>query len=423
MNSEPNEASAQARTSKLSADPIRDFYTSYPFPPPLENLERALEIYKDENVRRAEFHVLWPGSAYRTDLDVLVAGCGTWQSAKYALCHADSRVVAIDVSPTSIEHTERLKQKYNLTNLEVRQMRLEEVADLDREFDYVICTGVLHHLADPDAGLRALRSVLRRDGAMYLMVYAPYGRTGVYMMQEYCRMLGVGKSDEEMRDLIAALRMLPQHHPLIATQGGSREFQISEALIDALLNPRDRAYSVPQLFDLLDGSELTLGRWYWQAAYLPQCGFIARTPHGERLAALPEREQYAAMELWRGWMSNHSVVVHRNDADRDRSKVRFDDDGEYLRYVPVRMPSTRLVEQSLPPGAAGVLVNQTHVFSDLYLIINPLEKQIFEAIDGQRTVTEVVESVNEDPAMADVREFFEKLWLHDQVVFDISKAG
>lgn len=400
-------------------DPICEFYTNHPFPPPLENLDRALDLYKDENVRRSEFHLLWPGKEYREDLDVLVAGCGTWQAAKYALCHPASRVVAIDVSTTSLDHTERLKQKYNLTNLDVRQLPIENAADLDHSFDHIICTGVLHHLAEPDAGLAALRSVLKPDGALYLMVYAPYGRAGVYMMQEYCRLLGVGTSREELTDLISSLKMLPQFHPVLSAQGGSREFMNSDALADALLNPRDRAYSVPQLFDFLERSGLVFGRWYWQAAYSPQCGSIARTPHAARIAELPEREQYAAVELWRGLMSNHSVVAYRNDADQGQAKVRFD--GEQLSYVPVRLPWTTCVEQSIPPGAAGVLVNQTHVFSDLFVIINALEKQLFDAIDGRRSIAEILESLNETDNL-DAAEFFEKLWRHDQVVFDTSKT-
>ena len=418
MTSESTEAAAEARTSNANTDPISEFYNSHPFPPPLENLERALDLYKDENVRLAEFHLLWPDREYRADLDVLVAGCGTWQAAKYALTHPAARVVAIDVSTTSLEHTQKLKEKYNLANLEARELPIESAGELDQQFDHVICTGVLHHLADPDVGLRALRSVLKRDGTMYLMVYAPYGRTGVYMMQDYCRMLGVGTSIPEVNDLIVVLKLLPQHHPVLASQGGSREFLNSDALVDALLNPRDRAYSVPQLFEFLDRSELVLGRWYWQAPYLPQCGSIARTPHAGRLAALPERDQYAAMELWRGLMSNHSFVVQRNDADYHGPKVRFDGDS-YLRYVPLRLPWTRALQQSLPDGAAGALVNQTHVFADLFVLLNEHEKQVFEAIDGRRNIAEILETVQDQ---ADARHFFEKLWQHDQVVFDTSKT-
>ena len=83
----------------------------------------------------------------------------------------------------------------------------------------------------------------------------------------------------------------------------------ADALADALLNPRDRSYSVPQLFDFIERNGLTFERWYRQAPYLPQCGAIAATPHATRLAALSEREQYAAMELWRGTLASHSVIV------------------------------------------------------------------------------------------------------------------
>ena len=79
--------------------------------------------------------------------------------------------------------------------------RLRTSAELGRTFDQVVCTGVLHHLPDPDLGLRALRDVLRPQGAMHLMVYALYGRAGIYMMQEYCRLLGISSSDTDLRDL------------------------------------------------------------------------------------------------------------------------------------------------------------------------------------------------------------------------------
>src|ERR1051325_1974488 len=204
-------AKSAESAAKTIADPIRDFYTSHPFPPPIENLDRAREMWRDENVHRAEHHLLWPEQEYRAELDVLVAGCGTWQAAKYAIGHPKARVLGIDVSSTTLEHTLRLKQSYDLTNLEARQLEVENVGELDQQFDLIICTGVLHHLVDPDAGLRALRAVLKPDGAMNLMVYAPYGRDGVYMMQEYCRRLGVGTSQEEIHALMTVLRYLPEH--------------------------------------------------------------------------------------------------------------------------------------------------------------------------------------------------------------------
>ena len=403
---------------KTEFDPVAEFYTDHPFPPPVENLER--DMWQNENAHRAEYHLLWPHKEYRADLDVLVAGCGTSQAAKFALNHPAARVVGIDVTPASITHTEKLKRKYNLTNLETRQLPIENVAELDQRFDVIVCTGVLHHLADPDAALRALRSVLRTDGAMYLLVYAPYGRTGMCVLHDYCRALGLGTSRQEMTDLFETLKVLPQHHPLFAAQGGSREFLDGDMLADALLNPRERSYSVPELFDFIEGNGLVLGRWYSQAPYLPQCGPFAVTPHAKRLATLPEREQYAAMEMWRGLIGSHTFVAHRNDMNYDGLEVRFDNE-QYLRYVPIRLPWTMCAQDRVPPGAAGVLLNHAHQYHDLFLTIDVHEKRMFDAIDGRHSVAEIVDKVA-GKASQIARGFFEKLWRYDQVVFNTSRA-
>lgn len=400
-------------------DPITEFYTRHPYPSPVANLDRARDEWKDANRLRAEYHLLWPHRPYHAAFDILIAGCGTWQAAKYALCHPDARVVGIDVSATSIAYTQTLKQQYDLTNLEIAQLPLERAGELQREFDLIVCTGVLHHLADPDAGLRALRDTLTTDGAVYLMVYAPYGRTGVYMLQDYCRRLGIETSDREIHDLVATLEALPQHHPLVTLLRGSRDAADPDAMADALLNPRDRAYSVPQLLDLIDRTGLTFGRWYWQAPYLPQCGAFASTPHANRLARLSSHEQYAAMELWRGTMTAHSVIVHRGRI-AEHSGVRFDDE-RWSEYVPVRLPWTQMIQQRLPVGAAGVLLNKSHPFHDLILAIDPIEKRLFDGIDGRHRIAEIAECVSVDRHRAGA--FFEKLWWNDQVVFDASNIA
>jgi SAM-dependent methyltransferase len=405
-----------------SADPVRDFYTNHPYPPPVANLDRARDEWLDGNRRRSEYHLLWPDRPYRTDLDILVAGCGTWQAAKYALCHPDASIVGIDVSTTSLDHTKALQRQYNLTNLETRQLPIESAAALERRFDLIVCTGVLHHLADPDAGLRALGSVLRPGGVMYVMLYAPYGRTGVYMLQDYSRRLGIGSSAQEIGDLAAVVKALPQNHPLAALMRGSRDSENGHALADALLNPRDRSYSVPQLFEFIERNGLRFERWYSQAPYLPRCGAIAATPHATRLGALSEREQYAAMELWRGTLASHSVIVSRADASPMSTKPRFDDQADWPRYVPVRLPGTVCVQQRLPAGAAGVLLSRYHTHPDLIVIIDALEKQMLDAVDGRRSIAQIVDGAG-DRLLPRARVFFERLHWYDQVVFDSSQAG
>ena len=187
-------------------------------------------------------------------------------------------------------YTQELKRKYNLANLQVHQLPIDRVSELKMNFDQIVCTGVLHHLADPDSGLAALRSVLKPDGAMHLMVYAPYGRTGVYMLQEFCRRLGIRATNEGIGNLITVLRALPPGHPLETVLREAPDFQQEAALADALLHPQDRAYSVPQLFDFIQRGGLTFGRWVKQAPYSAHCGLIgAPSPGLANGRAFPRR--------------------------------------------------------------------------------------------------------------------------------------
>ena len=131
-------------------------------------------------------------------------------------------ITGIDVSDTSLRDTRELQREYNLENLELHELPVERVRELGRSFDLVVCTGVLHHLPDPDYGLRALRDVLRPSGAMRLMVYARYGRAGIYMMQEYCRLLEISASVTDLRSLGATLEALPPNHPIQVCWPGRR---------------------------------------------------------------------------------------------------------------------------------------------------------------------------------------------------------
>jgi 2-polyprenyl-3-methyl-5-hydroxy-6-metoxy-1,4-benzoquinol methylase len=404
---------------------VQDFYERYPYPRPIHSLENYRRLWQDQQRRRADYHLFWPARPYREDHAMLIAGCGTSQAAKHALRWPAAQVTGIDFSATSVRCTEELKRNYHLSNLQVRQLPVERVNELETSFDQIICTGVLHHLADPDAGLSALRGVLKPDGAMHLMVYAPYGRAGIYMLQEFCRRLDIHATDEEIRDLIAALGALSPGHPLRNLLREAPDFRQEAELVDALLHPRDRAYSVSQLFDFLERGGLTFGRWLKQAPYNPHCGVMEKIPQASRMAQLPLAEQYAAVELFRGTMILHSVVVYRNDSPGGPHPVSFAGDA-WLDYVPLRMADTISVQERLPPGAASVLINQTHTYRDLFMPIDSTEKGLFDAIDGNCSIGGIVERTlpsSQTTSQLDMaRTFFEKLWWYDQVVFDASRC-
>jgi len=407
-----------AETPADRALAIRAFYESHPYPAPINSLEQRLDRYRDPHRRRAQNLLLWPLEKPRPDRSILVAGCGTSQAARHALMEPDARITAIDVSETSLRHTHDLQQKHDIGNLQLHRLAIERIGELGETFDQIVCTGVLHHLSDPDAGLRALRDVLAVDGAMHIMVYAPYGRAGITMMQDYCRLLGIGVRDEDLRDLGETVQALPIDHPIAGVVKRAKDFAQPNALADALLNPQDRAYSVPELYDWLERCGLKFGRWVEQAGYLPQGGAIRDAPHAARLAALPPRSQHAALELLRGTMDRHSFIAYRDDRERDAQPIAFEDKA-WRSFVPVRIPWTLTIKDRAPRGVSAVLINPRHTYPDLAFFIDAAEERVFTAIDGERSAAEILQSAT--MGNQEGRQLFKQLWEYDLIAFDAKR--
>ncbi len=174
-------------------------------------------------------------------------------------------------------------------------------------------------------------------------------------------------------------------------------------------------------------ARLTFGRWVRQAPYSPQAGVMARVPQASRIAGLSPAEQYTAAELFRGTMLRHSAIVYRDDGPHG-SAQRMDFAGDaWLEYVPIRMSDTLCLHERLPAGAAAVLINRTHTYRDLFLPIDSTEKRLFDAINGNRSIGEIIARTLPHapgtPLLEVARGLFERLWRHDQVVFDRSAGA
>ena len=85
-----------ATTMGTGSVEVQDFYERYPYPRPIDSLDKYRQAWQDRQRRRADFHLFWPERAYREDQSILIAGCGTSQAAKHAMRWPDAQVTGID---------------------------------------------------------------------------------------------------------------------------------------------------------------------------------------------------------------------------------------------------------------------------------------------------------------------------------------
>jgi hypothetical protein len=81
------------------------------------------------------------------------------------------------------------------------------------------------------------------------------------------------------------------------------------------------------------------------------------------------------------------------------------------------------VRERLPPGSAAVLINRSHTFTDLICTVDSFEDRLLGAIDGNRTLAEILHfALPDGGGQSRALRFFERLWQYDQIVFDASRA-
>jgi len=393
---------------------VQELYERQPYPTPPEQLDGFVQRKLiTRGAPSLYYHLYWPFDKQRKDLDILIAGCGTSQAAEMALYEPKANITAIDFSNTSLQHTRKLLDKYNINNVELHHLPIEQAGKLDKQFDLIVSTGVLHHLPDPTKGLAILRDQLKPDGAMYLMVYGQYGRTGVYMFQRYCQLLNVGLDDASLLQFQQVLKHLPVDHPLVPLAKRSSDLSCTAGLADMFVHPCDRAYTVPQVYEWLDGAQMSFSRWFLQGLYLPQCSMLADSAHAKALAELPIEQQYEAVELFRGNLHMHYVIAVRNDRPTQTYKIEWNGD-TWKDYVPRPMPGIAASTENLPAGVLVELAQSGHEFPMRKPQLTSQTVPLYQAMDGKRTLSEIAKQTNVNPQS--VRDFFRSLWEFDQIM-------
>lgn len=367
---------------------VKQLYESYPYPPLQERLGFPLLAALD-HVRC----VLWPRRPSLQGLRVLDAGCGTGNVAvEIASRHPEVEVIGVDLSRASLDVARRRAERAGVGgNLSFHQGSVEGLAELgigERPFDYIVSSGVLHHLADPLAGARQLSARLVPDGVLGLMVYAPHGRHGVYVLQELLRRLvGTRPMPEQIAVARAVLAALPPDHPFRAKEFADQNWSDDAGLVDLLLHVQDRSYTVPELRELLGHAGLKIARFVLPHLYRPET-YLAQGASD----FAGEQDPATVAELVCGTMRMHVALACRTDFE-PRVVSQEDSGARPIRSPLLRWSDRAITRTSRGRGRArelGIQVSEMSYSARVRDVALDGESALFlESCDGEKTLGEV----------------------------------
>ncbi|WP_281857583.1 class I SAM-dependent methyltransferase [Litoreibacter halocynthiae] len=303
---------------------VKAQYEAYPYP------ERNPEDEKKRLITGSPSHPLeldhhlyggqrdWTGKTR-----ILVAGGGTGDALiqlAQILTSAGKKheIIYIDLSEASRKIAEARVRVRGLRNITFVTGSLLDAPDYG-PFDYIDCCGVLHHLPDPQEGFNALAAALAPEGGIGLMVYAPYGRSGVYPLQEaFGTLTKELPPKEQLVRAKAMFEALPDSHPFKLNPNLVDHKQSDAGFYDLLLHSQDRPFKFDQLVAALNSAGLAL-------AGVPQPYLYDLSRFAPRPDSMDDVEAMALAEKLDGTMKSHVVyarpsgAVQRQAGQDDRS--------------------------------------------------------------------------------------------------------
>jgi SAM-dependent methyltransferase len=277
---------------------VQDQYNNWVYPVIFNDIESAINNgYYEIGDPQYYWHLFWPHKKRFEKLDVLIAGCGTNQAAYYAFSHPNWNVIGIDISDSSLNNQKMLKEKHGLDNLTLHNLDLEHAYKLNKDFDFITSTGVLHHLPNPKLGLDGLKGVLKNDGVMNLMLHGESLRMGIYLIKEIFQTLKVPQNKEGIDFVRTVIESLSDDHILKRYTNLAIDLHNDAHVVDTFLHPIDRGYFAKDIFSFLRDSELEFLNWCDPTEYSPH--YIIGENHEmfNKLKGLSEEETSQICDL------------------------------------------------------------------------------------------------------------------------------
>jgi SAM-dependent methyltransferase len=207
---------------------------------------------------------------------VLIAGCGTGrQAVQAAMTYAGASILAVDLSRPSLAYARRVSDRLGYGAIRYARADILGLPAIAERFQIIECTGVLHHMADPAAGLKALLSVLATGGVMKIALYSAAARENVTRLRRWIADHNFPPTLEGIRAFRAALSL--SGHPDAEATCRSLDYNATSAIRDLLFHAQEHQFTIPALQRLLEDNELEFLGFLFRDATV-KSRFVERFP-------------------------------------------------------------------------------------------------------------------------------------------------
>ena len=391
---------------------VRNQYENLPYPERNPEDERTRLVQTIEDKLDLINHYCFNGKQkYGANFRCLVAGGGTGDAVIHLaeqLKGTKAEVVYLDMSTASMEVAQSRAKMRKLKNITWINDSLLNLPNMDiGKFDYINCSGVLHHLEDRTAGLQSLCSVLKNKGAMAIMVYGRHARASVYQMQELMKHINSDIGDMQLKidnakrvmTSLPATNMFNQLDAMLNsnTQNTSISIRDDAEIYDLFMHSQDVPFSIPELYEWLDTCNLNLVTYPSPLGgkynFLP-ASWTSNPELIDTIEQLPIRKQQAIAELVRGNMITHTVFVSRNN-----KSIAVLDDLNNIPFLFVgQFDLAALAAHMSQHPDTPIRIN--HPIRTLILNPGKYLATILKYLDGKRSIGEIFDSVRKDPTFS-----------------------
>ncbi len=340
---------------------VKEQYEELPYPPRDPELERSRLIHKvGDNLIILNHHCFNGARDFRKGFRALVAGGGTGDSTIYLaeqLRAFNGEVVYLDLSAASMAIAKERARVRDLRNIRWVNDSIMRISELGLgKFDYINCTGVLHHLESTEAGLATLAGVLQDDGVILLMLYGKYGRRSVYDMQELLRqylpadldLSGRIRMTRELLDSLPSSNSFVRDLPVWRSEISKEGFG-DAGLYDLLLHSQDRCFDVPELYQLAGSADMDMLAFVDRSASYDPFSFLAEGPASAHLHGLEQPSRESVAEQMLSDFSAHEFYLGRRGVGATR-EASLDDEANTLVMMGAMHGKHEEIGAGLTPG-------------------------------------------------------------------------